>query len=331
MGTVRRCARLMICSYWFLRRLYLGQTELILAKVKLLVAKTSFSHVRESSIELIAELESHLGNITTEYLDVGISYKHSEFPTSRGSTYPPNGLSYHATNIKIKAHAFIKRHCSQSPWGNRNAGGPVTTGISNPVASLINTYCDPVKGAKLITKMATNPVPSAEKGQQGLDTSCCLNSSSSTVVQTQGNSSTNVLHDASQQDLPISTPANKQSLDITRAELHDTYSNVGTLALNPCSEPDPARKIWSEMRRNSRGTVICRPQGTKGSSEAFEPGIGEENDGCSDAEVSMKKEQARIMEIALKNKRSVGADTLRSMAAPATVFSMGWSWGPPWW
>jgi hypothetical protein len=66
---------------------------------------------------------------------------------------------------------------------------------------------------------------------------------------------------------------------------------------------------------------------------------------------NIDQERSRIMEAALRNKRSVGAETLRSMApsvvqmGTATVekakggtfggLSVGlgrtWAWGPPWW
>jgi hypothetical protein len=65
----------------------------------------------------------------------------------------------------------------------------------------------------------------------------------------------------------------------------------------------------------------------------------------------IERERSRIMEIALRNKRSVGTETLRSIAP--SVVQMGastvgngkrngfgglgvglgrtWGWGPPWW
>lgn len=303
-----------------------------MARVKLLVPKRSSLHVRESSKELIADLESQLGNMTTEYLTVGISYKHSAFSTSEDSTSAPNGLSYHATTIKIEAYAAIKRHCSQSSWCSQALGNPDMTGLTNPVVSSINSHCDPTMAAELIRKITIDHVPLAGLHRQELDLPRRWDSSSDTIIPMRRNPSMNALHKSAQQENSVSPPTPKQSLDITQAGFHDPDSNVGTLGLNPCSDLDPARKIWSEMRRNSRGTIKRRPL-AKSCPESFDSSSEEMNGGSNDAEVNMIKEQARIMEMALRNKRSVGADTLRSMAAPSMGLSMGrgWGWGPPWW
>jgi hypothetical protein len=140
---------------------------------------------------------------------------------------------------------------------------------------------------------------------------------------------------------------------------------------------DPARKIWNEMRRSSR-SMRHRPRPRHGrnsisadhfysmeddstnsptrnsSSDATtatidstqsESAIGSRPLMASDHDIEY--ERHRIMEIALKNKRSMGADTLRSIA-PSVAKSVGkgkggtigglglgvgrsWGWGPPWW
>jgi hypothetical protein len=91
---------------------------------------------------------------------------------------------------------------------------------------------------------------------------------------------------------------------------------------------DPARKIWTEMRRTSRGRHhrSSISQGTYSS-----PSVPE------------NEERNRIQQVALRNKRSVGADTLRSIApsvggapkgasvAAGLGFSRSWGWGGSWW
>jgi hypothetical protein len=306
--------------------LYLGQTKLFLAKVKLSNPKRSSHHVIESSNELIADLESQLGNMTTEYLAVGISYKHSAFPTSRGSIAPPIGLTYRGTTIKIEAHAAIRRHCSQSSWSNQDRSNLGSNVVPNPVISAISAHCDPIRAAELIGKITMDPVSLA-------DTNRCWDSSSDTIVLIKRTPSTHTPHRTTLQENSISTPAPKQSLDITLARFHDADSEVRMLALNPCSDLDPARKIWSEMRKSSRGTVKRRSHASKSCPETSGFGIEETYGGGNGADTNMNKEQARIMEMALRNKRSIGADTLRSMAAPSMGSSVGrgWGWGPPWW
>jgi hypothetical protein len=319
-----------ICLYCFFRCLYLGQTELTLAKVKLLVGRRRSSHVRESSKELIAELESRLGNATTEYLAVGISYKHSAFPTSKCSSTAENGLSYHTTTVRIEAHAVIKRHCSESSWSQQISRNQRSSGGPNPLFSLINAHCDPVRAAKLISKITPDPVSLIGLHRQELDTDRRYNSSSDPITPVKRKPLRDVLQ-TTQLENSVSTPISKQSLDITQAGFHDTEGSLGAMALSLCSELDPARKIWSDMRKTSRGT------GKRGSrvTESLEMAMDGRDSCSSEMEAKIQKEQARIMELALRNKRSIGADTLRSMAAPSVSMGLGmgrvWGWGPPWW
>jgi len=130
-------------------------------------------------------------------------------------------------------------------------------------------------------------------------------------------------------------------------------------------ELDPARKIWNEMRWSSRSN---RPRhGRKSmsadhfySTEEYQPTRMTSSGGNSsidsadsapvpnnDSEWCIANQRNRIREIALKNKRSMGADTLRSIAPSVaksvdkgrggTVGGLGlgvgrsWGWGPPWW
>jgi hypothetical protein len=313
---------------FLIRRLHLGQTELTVAKVKLLVGRRSSSHIHESSKDLIAELESRLGNATTEYLSVGISYKHSAFPTSRSSTAAINGLSYHTTTTRIEAHAVIKRHCAESSWSHQKKSNPNSSRVPNPLILLINAHYDPVKAARLICKIATDPVSLAEVNWRQLNTDCRWNSSSDTITAIRRKSSRDMLHQTAQLENFASIPESKQS---TQAGFHDTDSNPGILPLNPCSDLDPARKIWSDMRKTSRATGKRCSYTT----ESSEIGMDGGSNGSSDVDVSVQKEQTRILELALRNKRSLGADTLRSMASPSRSIGLGmgqgWGWGPPWW
>jgi hypothetical protein len=326
-----RCSHLRFAHVVYIRRLHLGQTELTLAKLKLLVGRRSSSHVRESSKKLIAELESRLGNATTKYLTIGISYKHSAFPTSRSSTAAFKGLSYHTTTMRIEAHAVIKLHCSESSWSRQTSENQDSSVVPNPLLSSIIAHCSPAKAARLISKITPDPVPLAEVARGGVDTARRRNSSSDTITPIRRISSGEILHQAAQLDNSISMPAPKQSLDITQAGFHDTDCNLGTLALNPCSDPDPARKIWLDMRKTSRGTVKRASRAT----ESLDMDVDGGTRGSNEAELNVQKEQARIMELALRNKRSLGADTLRSMTTPSMSMGLGvgrgWGWGPPWW
>ena len=303
---------------------------LTLAQVKLPVDRRSSSHVRELSKELIAELESRLGNAKTEYLAIGISYKHSIFPTSKRSSAAPKGLSYHATTMKIEAHAVIKRHCSESLWSHHTNGNQDSSGVPNPLFSLIDAHCDPVNAARIKSKITLDTISLSELHRRELDNDPSSNSLSDTITSAKRKSSRDMLHQTTQLENSVSRPVSKQSLNIIQAGFHDTEGNLGIVAVNPCSELDPARKIWLDMRKTSRGIGKRDSRAT----ESLEMPMDGRDSDSRETEVKMQKEQVRIMELALRNKRSVGADTLRSMAAPSRSMDgmrRGWGWGPPWW
>jgi hypothetical protein len=103
-------------------------------------------------------------------------------------------------------------------------------------------------------------------------------------------------------------------------------------------EMDPARKIWTDMRRTSRG----RYQRRSISASTFSVGDNDYSPTRRMSDDTIDNERNRIMEAALKNKRSVGADTLRSIAPSVasgkkrgTVAALGlgrnWGWSAGWW
>jgi hypothetical protein len=233
--------------------------------------------------------------------------------------------------MRIEAHAFIKRHCSESSWSHQTNGNQDLSGVSNLLFSLIDAHYDPVKAARIKSKIAPDAVSLTELHRRELDTGCSYNSSSDTIAPTKRRSTKDILHQTMQLENSVSMPISKQSLDNTQAGFHDTEGSLGTVALNPCSELDPARKIWSDIRKTSRGASKRGSPAT----ESLEMPMDGRGSGSSEMEVNIQREQARIMELAIRNKRSLGADTLRSMAAPSMPigFGMGrgWVWGPPWW
>lgn len=108
------------------------------------------------------------------------------------------------------------------------------------------------------------------------------------------------------------------------------------------SDIDPARKIWTEMRKTSRGQQRHHhrrsiSQGTYSpSGKNLTPGYVSTGNLVDD-------QRNRIRQQALRNKRSVGADTLRSIApslgkgkgggsvAGSLGLGRNWGWGGSWW
>lgn len=325
------------------------------------------SHIRESSLELIDELESRLGTKVTTYLGVTVSCKHSAFPTFKDLAAEAMGISCHTTTMKTEAHAIIKRHCSQTKWATRSEENPAENSMSDQLVQIINAHYDSGRASNIVSKITSDSSPNSMCGQrqcsnQSLDSTC------RTVIQTSRNTSgdsTFEVDGTKDEDSPkpIQSPFEvfqaKASHNVNPDSWHDSTGKS--------LSPDPARKIWSEMRKNSRGVNDSPRSGTLSS----ESGIEEVSDMESDMEANIQQEKARIMEMAVRNKRSVGADTLRSMVAPAAAslrastsaslrtstfasrgsavsgdspmipkplvfgtgmqMKRGWGWGPPWW
>lgn len=85
-----------------------GETRLILARISL-SKSMSHSRIRESSSdELIADLESDLGNTLAPYLDVRVTYKHSGFLDYEYPFLTSDGMTSHTTQLQTDAKAIIR-------------------------------------------------------------------------------------------------------------------------------------------------------------------------------------------------------------------------------
>ncbi|KAK3379947.1 hypothetical protein B0T24DRAFT_176105 [Lasiosphaeria ovina] len=122
--------------------LYPGSRLLVVAHVRLLSTSLSSyntrGHARQSSDDLIKDLEYQLGSTTVEYLQVRVTYRHSGFPQQHG---PPSLYNTAVdrvvgvqTTMETTAVAVIKRHNSSSPWSPRSAPQP------NPLFEIIASH-----------------------------------------------------------------------------------------------------------------------------------------------------------------------------------------------
>jgi hypothetical protein len=346
-------------TYKLDRTLRPGQRELTLARVKLPAAVMVSSHIRESSLELIDELESRLGNKVTTYLGVTVSYKHSAFPTFKGLTTEAMGISYHATTMKTEAHAIIKRHCSQSKWAIGSEGSRAENLISDLLVQIIKAHYDSGRARDIVNKITSDGSPSSMFEQRHCSNKS-LDSTCRTVIQTSRNASGDSTFEVDWTEDDSSNPTQPSFEAVPAKKSYSMKPDSRYASPGKSQSPDPARKIWSEMRKNSRGVSDSPRSGTISS----QSGMEEVSDAESDMEAIIQQEKARIMEMVVRNKRSVGADTLRSMVAPAAeslrtstfasvggsvatgdasmapkslVFGTGmqtkrgWGWGPPWW
>jgi len=344
-----------------IRTINLHDTHLILAKVCLGKVNPSRNVREASSDDLIAELETDLGDTITTYLTVRVTYKHSGFPNHKNPSINTEGISSHTTRLQTEATAVIRRHNSQSAWSPRTSQSLPNPLEANPLIKLIETHFTTEKAREAIKRIADDrrPIPLAKRFQH-------LPGSSEETVKPP-KSSIEARIDAaipSTLNSPISAKAGTIALSGPFARLPRAHLPNES----PSEDIDPARRIWTEMRRNSRGGRPRRPRTSISADHYFSleeeispsrvsSGINSDSTISSGLGSKRKKggdidqERSRIMEVALRNKRSVGAETLRSIAPSVVQMSTArvgrgkgttfgglgvglgrtWGWGPPWW
>lgn len=103
----------------------------------------------------------------------------------------------------------------------------------------------------------------------------------------------------------------------------------------PYGEPDPARKIWTEMRRTSsgRGNPSLRVRKVRRGplaavtteSHPVDAVVATKNadaDAACSSQGEVERRRQQIKETALRNKRSIGADSLRSLVPSLMNFHL---------
>jgi hypothetical protein len=333
-----------------------GGTRLIAAKICLNKAEPSLLSKDTISDSLMAELEHDLGHTISPFIKVRLSYRHSGFPQLKKSSAVSEGLISHVTNLQTEATAVIKRHNLQSAWSPRTSQTIELPMVPNPVINLIETHLPADQAREALRRLATEraPIPLAKRFQHFDGSSdetirpCSIAGKTTTAIST---SPIQVTSRAPQ----LTTHTKMTSSPLAAIALAHTARDILT------EEVDPARKIWTEMRRYSRGgrsqhrregisadhynsfTDDCSP--SRISSGQLSDSSINSADGAGSIALGFQHERSRIMEVALRNKRSVGADTLRSIA-PSVLQSVekksgisgvglgvgrSWGWGHSWW
>ena len=303
-----------------LKTLRAKETFLVLAKVRLRTIISSQENAREAAVpdDLIAGLESDLSNITAPYLMIRVTYKHSGFLEQLPSTLPTEtGMSKYSTRMQSEATAVIQRTNLQSQWSPRatcTINGPAHV---NPLIKIIETHFPVEIARSALRKLANDRVhiPPAKRYHND-------NESGEPTRETVKLPDIGSL--ATRLNSIVATPLNLDLFSIgdsTDCPDNGNWSDEG--------DRDPARKIWTEIRRTSRGGRDLDDSLVQTSTEA-----------------AVEDERNRIKETALKNKRSLGEDSLRSMAPSVSsvdtkpaAFSTGlglsmgnrWGWGGSWW
>ncbi|KAG4429880.1 hypothetical protein IFR05_014637 [Cadophora sp. M221] len=331
-----------------------GETQLILAKVRFskFIAPT---HLRESSSDgLIAQLENDLGDTLTSYLTVRLTYKHSAFPNIKKPALISDGMSMHITRLQTEATGVIKRHNSLSAWSPRTSQTINSPLEVNPLINLVETYLPSEQAREVIRKLAGEraPIPLARRFEH------ICGSSEETVKPVPSSLASRI---GSEFASPLVQTASARGV---MSPPHSTgspspFARFGTtrpIQAGSIEEMDPARRIWTEMRRNSRGANRSRhPRGSISADHYFSVDDSPDRISSINTTVSafsagksgelsdITEERGRVMDMALKNKRSVGQETLKSIVPSVgrqkggALSSLGlgvgrtWGWNGNWW
>jgi hypothetical protein len=292
-------------SLYELKTVHYLETHLILAKVRLpgILSPCCVEELNNSEV-LIADLEKQLGDNFTSYLTIRLTYQHTAFAHEPCSLNSDNGLSVQTTSLQTEATAYIKRHSPNSTWSCKSRTTPY-----NPLIPLIESHYSPGKARDAVRRLADDRVhiPTARRND----------------VHSEGASEETV------------RPSRNSSIRATKQRAKHQQST---------SEMDPARKIWTEMRRTSRGqTPHDRPHHRRSISQGtYSPSANNHSPRHINSSHKVDDQRNRIRQHALRNKRSVGADTLRSIApsvgrgkggsvAGSLGLGRNWGWGGSWW
>jgi hypothetical protein len=308
------------------------ETYLVLVKIRL-SGPAPIESIRDATAtdELIADLESDLSNIGTPYLTVRVNYKHPGFPDQMSTCSGiGTGMSAFSTRMQSEAIAVIQRTNLQSQWSPRTSRTMNGTANVNPLIKLIEAHFSTDKARDALHKLANDriPIPPAKR----FDNTSDPVGSSKDVVNLNCRSSL-----AARLDSVAAVPVNLASVSMDGATETppEEAQNIAE------SDKDPARKIWSEIRRTSRREGQRSSTSNTVNTEDLNGSPRRSSTGAA-----VYDERNRIKQTALRNKRSLGTDSLRSIAPSVTStdekaadssaglgFSVKgrWAWGGAWW
>lgn len=268
---------------------------------------------------------------------------------------------------------YERRHNSLSAWSPRASQTLKSPLTVDPLLKLIGKHLPPDKANAAINILLGEHrhTPLARRnGDAGGSSEETVRPFTSVISPITSSTASTSLVNA----LPKTSSVSSYSSSITPAPPFARYSSPANGHDQEGS--DPARKIWTEMRRTSRSHNIrhrrhsrssisadqffsvdeyqnstrnnssSATSSTLDSSHDSERAIGPR--GWARLDDDVEYERNKIRQTALKNKRSMGADTLRSIAPSVTksvtkvkggtigglglgVGKLSWSWGPPWW
>ena len=343
-----------------------GETELILAKIRVAKVRVPREGSEGTTEGMIADLQNHLGETISAYLTVRLTYKHTAFPNHK-PLEPLDGMKLRMTRIETEATATIKRRNPESAWSPRTSQTISKPLDDGPVVKLVARHFPPAKAEEVKRRLAhdRSPMSIARKfgywseGSNGMDLDSSMNSERMTFR-------TGSAFD------PFSTTDSQSRRSLrnsitSRPTQFPSCSSHSVNAPTQEEEIDPARKIWSEMRLTSRGGRHRHSRASISANhylatEETKPpirAISEDTHIFTPLQYSPKPgsvlteeltfERDKTVDFAPKRKKSMGSETLKNNApsvaggrgdgkpkgGSATGLGLGvgraWGWTSPWW
>ena len=220
----------------------------------------------------MADLEYHLGNVQTEYIEVRLSYSHSGFPTfsdAGGSvgaaSAAVDGVSRSRTRLETRATGVITRNNPMSDWSPRPR--PCAP-VSNTLFTIIAAHWGPIRANNIMHRIvASRSTPRKVAGTTAITTSTAATTPTTPTTPTSPlyrnrraaidvqDSEETVRAAAATSAVPPERTATAPPLQVPRRQ---TSLRKGTLSPEPIKDggglSGKARKIWTEMRRTSSGS-----------------------------------------------------------------------------
>ncbi|KAK8060302.1 hypothetical protein PG996_010232 [Apiospora saccharicola] len=213
---------------------------------------------------LMADLEYHLGNVQTEYIEVRLSYSHSGFPTFSdaggvgAASAAVDGVSRSRTRLETRATGVITRNNPMSDWSPRPR--PCAP-VSNTLFTIIAAHWGPIRANDIMHRIVTSrSTPRKVAMSAAFNTSTTTMTTPTSPLHRNRRAGTDV--QGSEETVRAAAAAPPPERTSTAPPLQvprrQTSLRKGTRSPEPTKDggglPRKARKIWTEMRRTSSGS-----------------------------------------------------------------------------
>ncbi|KAI0489990.1 hypothetical protein F4859DRAFT_523782 [Xylaria cf. heliscus] len=268
------------------RILNLGSTILVLAKVQIDCRRQQQLNraMARKSNKLMADLESELGVASIQYLQVSLQYGHSGFSTSNNAT-PTDGTTDCQTQLKTTATGVINQKALNPPLSSSHVSASESS-----LFDIVASYWGPLRANEIFSRKTYQASPEATNNTS------LVNHYKPIVVRD------GLTNQAAAAFGPFTPLPRKR---------------IALQPLPPDQGDDPARRIWMEMRRRaSRSGPNIRTLNAENSPTTAMRTLAERAS-TTTSSMRMKSEVDRrrelIRDVALRNKRSIGAESLKSL------------------